>query len=72
MRRYTDECANNSIISIGDDNMASFDKQRALEIIESGDSIRIEGMLDDIARRINTRKYGLVFENGGGRQSVPC
>lgn len=52
--------------------MASFDKQRALEIIESGDSIRIEGMLDDIARRINTRKYGLVFENGGGRQSVPC
>ena len=46
--------------------MAQFDIDRAKSIIASGDQTRIDGMLADIARHLRTKKYGLVFETGGG------
>lgn len=49
--------------------MAQFDIDNAKEIIASGDQSRIDGMLADIARHLRTKKYGLVFEQGGGGSS---
>ena len=46
--------------------MAQFDIDRAKEIIASGNQSRIDGMLNDIAQHLRTKKYGLVFEQGGG------
>ena len=46
--------------------MAQFDIDKAKSIIVSGDQTRIDGMLADIASHLRTKKYGLVFETGGG------
>ena len=46
--------------------MAQFDIDKAKAIIASGDQSRIDGMLADIARPLRTKKYGLVFGQGGG------
>lgn len=51
--------------------MAQFDIDRAKEIIASGDQSRIDGMLTDIARHLRTKKYGLVFEQGGAAVILP-
>ena len=48
--------------------MAQFDIDRAKEIIASGNQSRIDGMLNDIAQHLRTKKYGLVFEQGGGQE----
>ena len=45
--------------------MAHFNKEKALEIIKSGDMDDIQALLDDLEERLNTKKYGLIWERGG-------
>lgn len=45
--------------------MAHFNKEKALETIKSGDMEDIQALLDDLEERLNTKKYGLIWEEGG-------
>ena len=45
--------------------MAHFNKEKALETIKSGDMDDIQALLDDLEERLNTKKYGLIWEHGG-------
>lgn len=45
--------------------MAHFNKEKALATIKSGDMDDIQAMLDDLEERLNAKKYGLIWEEGG-------
>lgn len=51
--------------------MAHFNKEKALATIKSGDMDDIQALLDDIEERLNTKKYGLIWEHGGNDENSP-
>lgn len=54
-----------------DGNMADFDRERALDIIKNGTEAEQQRLIDEIAKQLDTKRYGLVWEHGGnGEGSV--
>ena len=51
--------------------MAKFNKEKALEIISSGDQDDIQDLIDHLDELLNEKQYGLIWEKGGDDEDSP-
>ena len=47
----------------------SFDRKRALDIVLNGTDVEKTSLINEIAKHMETKRFGLVFERGGDEEN---